>query len=522
MQINDLRQRQIQMPVVTAQEMREIESRIFAHGMPIAALMEKVGGLIASRIQTLFARNTAPHVGVLVGPGHNGGDALVVARELHFRGYQVSAYLTFARLKPLTADHAQFARSLGIPFCERVEALQSCDVLLDGLFGFGLERSLMGDIAQVVETVNQWPQPIISIDLPSGIHTDTGAVLGTAIRATRTLCLGLWKLGLLQDPVQEWSGAIELIDFDISWSDIEAVLGNPIPVQHLVAPWVLQQLPLTRSPTTHKYRQGHVLLMGGSQQYVGSMMLAGLGARASGVGMLTVAVPARLKPSVSARLPDAVVIGCPETAQGAIARWPDELAAERFDAIAYGPGATTESATVLEKLLDCDRPLVLDADGLNVLARLGPDRLQSRSALTVLTPHAGEFRRLFPQWADGSPMVAAQQAAQASQAVLVRKGAFTTIADPSGRVWINTASTPALARGGSGDVLTGLMGGLLAQGLRQGSSWESAVQGAVVWHGQAGCWASQRYSVMGVNAEVLAESLIPALMAQGLASDFKG
>jgi NAD(P)H-hydrate epimerase len=487
---------------------------MFDAGMPVAALMEKVGGLIADRIQSLFPLTIFSCVGVLVGPGHNGGDALVVARELWAQGYQVLIYQPFERSKDLTAAHAQFVRLLlAIPFCATVEELIGCDVLVDGLFGFGLERVLDGEIATTIHALNQWEKPTVSIDLPSGIHTDTGEVLGVAVRATHTLCLGLWKLGLVQDSALEYVGQTELVDFDIPWACIESVVGSPLPIQRLIAPQMMQQLPLRRSPTTHKYKQGHLLLIGGSQKYMGSVILAGLGARASGVGMLTIAVPLSLKPLVAARLPDTVVIGCPETEQGAIAHLPEEVPLAKFDAIAYGPGVTTESTTVLEQVLKSDRPAILDADGLNLLANLGIAHLHDRTVLTVLTPHAGEFRRLFPALGDASPLTAARQAAQTSKAVIVYKGACTAIAAPDGRLWINPDSTPALARGGSGDVLTGLMGGLMAQAQRQGHSLEGAVQSAVWWHSQTGRWAAQQYTQMGVHAETLAESLLP-FMAQ--------
>lgn len=502
------RSRQIQVPVVSARQMQDIESRIFANGMPIAALMEKVGGLIAQRIQALYYCEQFSSVGVLAGPGHNGADALVVARELWFQDYEVRIYLPFERCKELTQSHAQFARSLSIPFCDSVEELRDCDVLIDGLFGFGLERPLEGAIAQSIQTLNAGSQPVVSIDLPSGLHTDTGDVLGVAVRATHTLCLGLWKLGLVQDKSLEWAGKAELIDFDIPLPLVEAVLGSPPPVQRLVTEKVLEALPLKRDRVTHKYQQGHVLLVGGSCKYMGGIILSGLGARASGVGMLSIAVPATLQPWVIAQLPDAIVIGCPETPEGAIAELPQHLDLSRFDAIAYGPGATTETTTVLETLLACELPLLLDADGLNLLAEIGTERLRSRPTLTVLTPHAGEFRRLFPHLAPLSPMIAARQAAQDSGAVIVHKGACTTIASPDSQVWINTESTPALARGGSGDVLTGLMAGLLGQS--QGRFMES-VTSAVWWHAHAGIWAAQHHTVLGVNAATLAESLLPAL-----------
>jgi NAD(P)H-hydrate epimerase len=502
---------QIQQPIVSAQQMQTIETRLFTAGMPVAALMEKVGGLIAQRVQSLYPLSIAPQVGVLVGPGHNGADALVVARELALQGYRVQVYHPFTRSKALTAAHAQFATLLAISFCEDISALSTCDVLLDGFFGFGLERRLEGEIAATLEAINRWSIPVVSIDIPSGLHTDTGEVLGTALRATYTLCLGLWKLGLCQDPALPWAGQLELVDFGIPESVVTEVLGTPLPVQRLTTSQILTQLPLVRERITHKYRQGNLLLIGGSQCYAGSVVLAGLGARASGVGMLTLLVPASIKPLVVAQLPDAVVIAGTETSQGALERLPSDLNLDRFDAIAYGPGVTTESPTVLQQVLPWDGPLLLDADGLNLLVDSGLEPLKTRLAPTVLTPHAGEFQRLFPALMDAPPITATQQAAQACQGWVVRKGACTVIASPSGPVWVNTESTPALARGGSGDVLTGLMGGLVAQAMRQSQSLESAVQNAVWWHSQAGCWAAAQHTMLGVNGKTLADALLPTL-----------
>ena len=226
--------------VVTAEQMQAIESRIFAAGFPVEALMEKVAGRITDHICTLYPlTHSSRRVGICVGPGHNGGDALVVARELFFRGYDVVCYQPLSKLKPLTAAHAQYVASLGIRFLDEIESFVQCNLIIDGLFGFGLNRELTGAIAHTVDLINAFgcssrryanamPSanahdheiPVISIDLPSGIHTDTGAVLGTAVRATHTLCLGLWKQGLLQDDALPYVGHVELIDFDISSSNI--------------------------------------------------------------------------------------------------------------------------------------------------------------------------------------------------------------------------------------------------------------------------------------------------------------
>jgi hydroxyethylthiazole kinase-like uncharacterized protein yjeF len=508
------RNQQIQQFVVTADEMRQIEERVFAAGMPVAALMEKVAGLIARRVEAMDSYAVGKRIGVLVGPGHNGGDALVVARELHFRGREVLIYCPFSRLKELTRQHQQFCASLGIPFVDRVETLQHCDGLIDGLFGFGLERSLTDDLAAIINQVNPWPQPIVSIDLPSGLHTDTGAVLGAAIRATRTLCLGLWKLGLLQDPALEYVGEAELIDFDLPLADILAVLGNPPQLRRITPEMAIAHLPLNRPPATHKYKMGHLLLVCGSRRYAGGALLTGLGARASGVGMLSIAVPASLKPILTAQIPDALVLDCPETEAGAIAHLPERIDLSAYQAIAAGPGLTTEATPVVQQILASDCPLVLDADGLNILAAQGTvPTLQRRQTPAVLTPHLGEFKRLFPELgaAMDCRVTAARTAAAQSGAVVLLKGARIAIADSTGTVRINPESTPALARGGSGDVLTGLLGGLLAQTTSESASLIDTVQAAAWWHSQAGIQAAQERTLLGVDAFTLAHYLIPAL-----------
>ncbi|MDA0674732.1 MAG: NAD(P)H-hydrate epimerase, partial [Cyanobacteria bacterium] len=250
--------------VVTAQEMQALEERLFAAGMAVAALMEKVAGRVARWIREHYPRDRYPSVGILVGPGHNGGDALVVARELHHGGYGVQIYCLSDRVKDLTAAHLAYARHLGIPTVETVSDLANCGVLVDGGFGLGLTRPLTGAIAAAVDAVNGWGRPVVSIDLPSGLHTDTGQPLGTALQATHTLCLGLWKRGLLQDAALPFCGEAVLLPFDIPALDIEAVVGPEPPLQRLTPGVALAQLPLHRAPTAHKYRVGHVLLVAGS------------------------------------------------------------------------------------------------------------------------------------------------------------------------------------------------------------------------------------------------------------------
>ncbi|NJN86567.1 MAG: NAD(P)H-hydrate dehydratase [Leptolyngbyaceae cyanobacterium SL_7_1] len=497
--------------VVTAEQMGAIEARLFAAGMPVAALMEKVAGLVARRLQTLYPREQFPRVGVLVGPGHNGGDALVIARELHANSYEVIRYQPFDKLKELTATHAQYADHLGISCASQVDDLSECDLIVDGLFGIGLTRSLEGSIAAVVDRLNQFPQPVVSLDLPSGLHTDTGAVLGTAIRATHTVCLGLWKRAFMQDDALAFIGTAELIDFDVPAADVAAVVGTPA-VQLITPETAIAALPLPRPPATHKYKQGHLLLICGSRQYGGAAVLSALAARASGVGMLSIAIPESLRVPMTLQVPDAVLVSCPETETGAIAHLPQDIDLSKYHAIACGPGLTPHAKSAVQQGLGSDRPLLLDADGLNILSTLGAiETLKPRPATTVLTPHWGEFKRLFPQTQEGGDRLElARLAAQDSGAIVLLKGARTAIATQD-CVWVNPASTPALARGGSGDVLTGLMGGLMAQAIAHETPVEAAVRSAAWWHAQAGILATQERTELGVDASTVVRYLVPSL-----------
>ena len=499
--------------IVTAQQMRDIEGRIFAAGMPVAALMEKVGGLIVRRIIREWEERSLK-VGILVGPGHNGGDALVVARELLFRGYQVVVYRSFAKLKELTNYHAEYANSLGIRFFEDISYLENSDLIIDGLFGFGLEREITGSVAAAINLLNQWSKPVISIDLPSGIHTDTGEVLGTAVRATNTLCLGLWKQGLLQDQALEYVGKAELIDFDIPLANISAILGEDPKIKRVTKELALENLPLIRPPVTHKYKMGHLLVICGSRRYAGGAILTALGARASGVGMLSIAVPESLKSLLVSHLPEALVIGCSETESGAIAHLPSGINLGSYSAIACGPGITTDATAIVQKVLESEVPLVLDADGLNIIAQMGTiSTLSKRQFPTILTPHTGEFKRLFPDAPDATKdrVNAVRTASELSGAIVLLKGARIAIANPSGSVWIVPESTSALARGGSGDVLTGLIGGLLAQRISQELPLENLVAAGAWWHAQAGILAAKQRTELGVDAFTLTQYLIPVL-----------
>ena len=507
--------------VVTTQQMQAVEAAIFAEGMPVAALMEKVAGRASRWIMERFPRDRTPIVGVIVGPGHNGGDALVIVRELHHCGYQILLWCPFSQTKDLTAQHKAYAEYLGVCSINAVEELEACHLIIDGAFGLGLTRPLTGNLATGIRQLNEYRLPVVSIDLPSGLESNTGEVLGIAIKATHTLCLGLWKLGLLQDRAQPWVGECHLLPFDVPLAALQTVLADQSPRHCLTATAAIARLPLPRSPIAHKYTAGHALLIVGSRQYAGAALLAAQGAIASGVGMLTVVVPESLRLMVVSQLPEALVIGASETPSGAIAALPEDWTWDRYDVVACGPGLTAAATPVVEAALQSDRPLVLDADGLNILAQTDPERqLKMRTAATLLTPHVGEFRRLFPQqWQTAeSPSLAASQAAIAANCTLILKGAISAIAAADGQLWFNTASSAGLARGGSGDVLTGLVTGIAAQ-LEHRATHHSplldAAIAAVWWHGQTGRAMAAQSTVLGCNASALAQQL-PSVLAHQL------
>ncbi|MFS8866958.1 NAD(P)H-hydrate dehydratase [Synechococcus sp. OH30] len=491
--------------LVNSAQMRRLEEEIFAAGMPVAALMEKVGLAAFAQLQQDFPQ--VQRIGILCGTGHNGGDGLVVGRELRLAQKEVKVWLGKPDLKPLTANHARYLRALGAEFVERVEALADCDLLIDALFGIGLNRPLGDPWAGAVEWANGSGIPILSLDLPSGLNDQTGEIWGCCIRASHTYALGLWKRGLWQEAALPWVGRLHRLDFGIPpW----ACLAGAVP-QLLLNPW--PHFPPDPPLDTHKYRQGSLLVVAGSAAYAGAAALAGLGSRASGVGMVTLAVPAELKGLIHSTLPEVLV----HPWEGIPALPP--LGEKPFQAVAVGPGLGETRRRLLESLLQdwAGIPWVIDADGLNALAEMGVERLQENGIQAILTPHLGEFRRLFPGIPLADRMEAAQRAAAQSGAVVVLKGARTVIASPTGECWVNPESTPALARGGSGDVLTGLIGGLVARRRAQlGQSMGiaellSCACAGVWWHAQAAIQLAGERGLTGVDPAHLGEYLPKAL-----------
>ncbi|MEM1279314.1 MAG: NAD(P)H-hydrate dehydratase [Cyanobacteria bacterium P01_H01_bin.152] len=509
--------------IVTTQQMQAIEATMFREGLPIAALMEKVAGKIAQWISQHFPRDRTPVIGCIVGPGHNGADTLVVARELYHQGYQMLLWCPFEQVKDLTARHKSYVEYLGIRCTGNATDLSFCDLIVDGGFGLGLTRPLSGKLAAGIQFLNTQTIPVVSIDLPTGLESNTGEVLGSALKADYTLCLGLWKRGLIQAQAQPWVGQCHLLPFDVPSVAIQALLADQSVTRCITEAAAIARLPLPRSPIAHKYTAGRALLIAGSRQYAGAAVLAGRGALASGVGMLTIVVPESLRLMVVSQLPEALVIGATETTDGAISALPAALDWDRYDSVACGPGLTSTVTSVVDTVLQSNCPVVLDADGLNILSQGDPEgQLRARRAPTLLTPHLGEFRRLFPQQLEiaDTPDLAARQAATAANCTLILKGAMSAIAHADGQLWINTQSTAALARGGTGDVLTGLVTGLAAQLYSREWTQQTLLDAAIAavwWHAQTGRYIAIRNTELGCAAGSIAR-LLPTVLAEHLSS----
>lgn len=517
--------------LVTVEQMQRVESLLFASGMPVEALMEKVGLALSMAIDRLFLCPRFRRVGVLVGPGHNGGDGLVVARELLLAGREVVVYAPTTFSKPLTRSHCQYFVCLGGQVFSDFSLVPKVDLWIDGLFGFGLTRPVTGVCAEAIQAINGSGVPIVALDLPSGMDTDTGTILGTAIRATHTLCLGLWKRGLWQDCALEYLGKVERIDFGLQDQQIQKALGFCASETFATAPEQSSDprtsvektkaisaefseitlllddearagLPLKRSLLAHKYTVGSTLVIAGSRQYSGAVHLAALGARASGTGMLTLAVPVSLRSTLVADFPEALIVDCPEDSKGNLSTLNLDLA--RYQSVVFGPGLDQFNPQILRQVIvNTPGILVLDADGLNQLTG-NLDWLFERPGSTILTPHPGEFRRLFPGIDLSDRFDAACHAAQRTGTWILLKGARTVISSPSGRLWVNPVASSALARGGSGDVLAGLIGGLAAQSREA----QAAILSGVWWHAQTGAALAKKRTVLGVPPQVLADGLI--------------
>lgn len=430
--------------------------------------MEAAGQAVASAITQ---RWTPRPVSVLCGPGNNGGDGFVVARILKGLGWPVRVGLFGA--PDTMPDDARFhaARLPLDPEPLSLDLLNDVGLVVDALFGAGLSRPLSGSVLQLVHALTRSSVPVCAIDVPSGVDGATGGIMGAATPADITVTFFRKKPGHVLLPGRELCGDLTVADIGIP-DDVLAALQTST-YQNDPDLWI-DVFPWPRADQ-HKYQRGHVLIRGGLRM-TGAARLAAMAAGRSGAGLVSVAVPHVTWPVYAASLVSAIVLPCDGTQE-----WCDTLSDPRRNVVVVGPGAGVSAQTRQDVLqaLATQRAVLLDADGLTVFADTPDVLFQAIRGPCVLTPHSGEFRQLFD--VQGSKLEQARSAAQRSGAVVILKGADTVIAAPDGRAVINANAPPELATGGTGDVLAGIVAGLIAQGM---DTFLAAAAG--VWmHGRA-------------------------------------
>jgi ADP-dependent NAD(P)H-hydrate dehydratase / NAD(P)H-hydrate epimerase len=493
-------------PLLDAPHMRAVDRwAIEQRGIPSLDLMERAGEGIARAVEQIAPDGP---VTVVCGKGNNGGDGLVVARLLRASAREVEVVCT-APPQELSQDaRANFERLSGRPVlgldAAGSEAIGRAVVVVDALLGTGFEGAPWGPVAEAVEAVNAADARVVSVDVPSGVDASTGEVGGAAVKADLTVTFHAAKPGLWIHPGKHHAGETLAIDIGIPRGAPRATdMG-------LIAPKVLARLPLRDSQST-KFTSGHAVVVGGSRGLTGAPAMAALACMRAGAGYVTACVPRSSSEILDIQLMEVMTLGLPEE-EGSLV--PDGLAAvlaalERAHVLALGPGLGRAGGAVTfarELAREAPLALVLDADGLNAHAGHLAE-LATREAPTVLTPHAGELGRLLgvdSEEIQRARLRYVRVAAERSGAVVVLKGDDTLVAEPGGCVAIGAGGSPALATAGTGDVLTGTISALLAQGL---DAFEAAACGVYV-HAEAGREAARQ---QGSAEGVIATDVIAAL-----------
>ncbi|MFL6259991.1 MAG: NAD(P)H-hydrate dehydratase [Thermoanaerobaculia bacterium] len=513
------------MRILTAEAMREVDrAAIEELGIPSLVLMENAAIGVVEAIGESFGE--AESAAVFCGPGNNGGDGLAVARHLSVRGWEVRIFLVTGgrQLSGDAATQLSICRKAELAVMEvaspadlagAAEAAAECDLVVDALFGTGLTRPLEGLFADAVETINDLPIPCVAVDLPSGLSGSQAQPIGPHVEADLTVTFAAPKVAHVFPPASDSVGEMAVTDLGIPprlVEDVEEEAGD----LHLLVGEELAELVPERDPDSHKGDYGHALIVAGSPGKAGACILAARAAVRAGAGLVTAAVPEPILQTVDLGSIESMTLALPTGASGHLAERAAEAvleAAEGKATLALGPGLGQEPSTVAairQIALECPLPLVLDADGINAFAGKAGD-LAGRRAETILTPHPGELGRLLgisTAQIQEDRIAAARGAAEETGAVVILKGHMTLVASGTA-VFVNPTGNPGMATGGTGDVLTGLIAGLLAQGL---DALDAAVLG-VYLHGLAGDLAASRLGEMALAAGDLIEILPAALAA---------
>jgi len=499
------------MKVATGAQMKQLDSLTIEEcGIPGIVLMENAGLKVVESIEEFFNYDIAgKRIMIFVGKGNNGGDGLVAARHLHNKKARVKIYLS--------ADPGLFAgdaavnmsiiSKMHIPVYQldneasitRMNvAMKKADLLVDALFGTGFKGVPKGRVGNIIRDINRSEVPVIAVDIPSGLEADTGKVRGQGIKADITVTFGLPKIGLLIEPGATMTGTLKIVDISIPTNIIDRM---GLKIEMPTRSWCKQQLP-ERISTSHKGTFGHVVVIGGSNGMSGAPVLAGKAALKFGAGLVTIAVPRSLQQVVAAQVPEALTKGLPEAGNSTFSQ---EALSEllsitgKASAVVIGPGLSTEETVkslFISLMSKMRKPTVVDADGLNILANISTVEVPRK---LVITPHPGEMGRLLgisTAQVQSDRLQAVIQAAKKYKAVTVLKGTRSLTATPEECLYINTTGNPGMATAGTGDVLAGMIGSLLAQGL----SADCSAAVATFIHGWAADAALEDSSIMGLTA----------------------
>jgi len=502
--------------LLTTDEMRRFDERAIKEvGIPGMVLMENAARACVDEILSHFEDDvTDLSVAVLCGPGNNGGDGFAIARQLVVRGADVQIHL-FATRNSLKGDaktNADICEKLEIPIQIHAEpgedfALEGYDLVVDALLGTGTREAPSKLIAQAIEAINRASGFVLSVDIPSGVNGSTGEVPSEAVHANATVTFGYGKRGLYLYPGRDYVGELTIANISIPpFADLE----DAAKLRMLEFPDVAELLP-SRPRNAHKGDFGKVFVLAGSRGLTGAAAMVAEAILRVGAGMVTVGCPKSVLPLIASRRAEVMTCPLAETETGCLS---DEAlndaleATEWADVVVIGPGLglAPETTRLLEAYVpQLTKPIVVDADGLNHLARsnLLKETLPPRS---IVTPHAGEFSRITGKNMDGilkNPVDEAEQLAVQSGWVVVLKGAPTLTADATGLVFLSSTGNPGLATAGSGDVLTGMIAGFLAQ--RLPPIWAATV--GVFLHGLAGDLAAAKLG----EASLIAGDIIEAI-----------
>jgi len=506
---------------------RKIDSiSVRAFRMRSIQLMENAGRGVADVVRRESSHlDQLPRVSVFCGKGRNGGDGYVAARHLKNHGFSVAVF-SFARTGELKGDalvNARIWENMGgdvflIKSPKDIErhapAIRHSRIIVDAIFGTGLSTSVGGVYAGAVGFINglnRGKRKVIAVDIPSGIDSTTGGVLGSAVKATVTATMAMPKAGLYIYPGRSFAGRIETIDIGVPRS----LLEDPSIPWNVTTEGDLRMILRPREPDSHKGTYGHAVIIGGSPGKTGAPYMAAMGALRAGAGLATIGVPAGLNPVMEEKTTEAMTWPLPETREGTLSEGSATsvmklLQGKSVLVIGPGLGESRDMAGLIKRIIkEAALPLVVDADGLNAI-RGNPGVLKKARHPAVITPHPGEASRLLGVSAkdvQADRIESAVRLSKMTRSTVVLKGASTVIAGPDGAVYVNPTGNPGLATAGTGDVLSGMIGGLIAEGYRP---LEASIA-AVYIHGLAADSVKRRSGEIGLIATDILP-LIPGLL----------